>query len=529
MKGDFTRDTLDATRHFTRVLFQQGRVQLDSDLNELGGMLLRYLQALAADLIGPHGGPEANTGFEIMEDSLLEDDFFIGPGRYYVDGILCELDPGFLAVSPVPNQPAALKSSSLTLDGRSLVSDDWIEIADNQDARHRRQISSVDFEKGTFTVKGTLPDHPVRIRRLMTFRGQPDYPGTQKGPEGTRHLAYLDVWERHITHLDDSHIREVALGGPDTATRAQVVWQVKLMRADDCSDVGELLTLSSARMRARLKREDPASDPCILPPDSRFRGAENQLYRVEIHEVKPKNNDQEQEWTFKWSRENASVEAIWLDTNGDGGLTVSSTRGFAEEQWVEVTSETGELRGEPGQMCKIVRIDGSSIFVQPQPARYAESTMKVRCWDQRELGDTQLRDGAVIGKSGEWLDLENGIEVYFEEGGVYHPGDYWLIPARAATGRIEWPWEMDKYGRVRKDADGNEIPVARKPQGVEHHYAPLALLTWTRNRVEISQDCRCSFQLTKTCPPAPSVQRPADAVKGVKTVKTASGRKRSNA
>lgn len=529
MKGDFTRDTFDATKHFTRVLIQQGRVQLDSDLNELGGMLLHYLQALAADIIGPHGGPQANTGFEIMEDSDLEDDFFIGPGRYYVDGIMCELDPGYLAVSTVPNQPAALKSSGLTLDGRSLAADDWIEIADNQDARHRRQISSVDFERGTFTVKGTLPDHPVRIRRLMTYRGQPDYPGTQKGAEGTGQLAYLDVWERHITHLDDSHIREVALGGPDTATRAQVVWQVKLMRADNCSDVGELPTLSRARMRARLKREDPGSDPCILPPDSRFRGSENQLYRVEIHEVNPDASDPDPKWTFKWSRDNASVEAVWLGINDDGGLRVSSTRGFAEEQWVEVTSEIEELRGEAGMLCKIIRIDGSSMTLDPPPGRDGESLMKVRRWDHKEVGDVRLRAGAVAGEEGQWIDLENGIEVYFEEGGTYRPGDYWLIPARAATGRIEWPWELDKNGKVRRDNSGNEIPVTRTPHGIEHHYAPLALLTWTRNGLTVDQDCRCSFQLMKTCPPPPSDQNRTDEVRGVKDTKAVTKRKRSNA
>src|SRR5207247_837956 len=40
---------------------------------------------------------------------------------------------------------------------------------------------------------------------------------------------YLDVWQRHLTALDDPLIREVALGGPDTTTRAQVVWQVRVL------------------------------------------------------------------------------------------------------------------------------------------------------------------------------------------------------------------------------------------------------------------------------------------------------------
>ena len=64
-------------------------------------------------------------------------------------------------------------------------------------------------------------------------------------------MVYLDVWERHITALEDDDIREKALGGPDTATRTKVVWQVKIddgkdtarphsVHADDVREVGNL-------------------------------------------------------------------------------------------------------------------------------------------------------------------------------------------------------------------------------------------------------------------------------------------------
>ena len=46
------------------------------------------------------------------------------------------------------------------------------------------------------------------------------------------YLVYLDVWERHLTSLDDEDIRESALGGPDTATRTKIVWQAKLQVLD---------------------------------------------------------------------------------------------------------------------------------------------------------------------------------------------------------------------------------------------------------------------------------------------------------
>ena len=46
--------------------------------------------------------------------------------------------------------------------------------------------------------------------------------------QGEKYVVYLDVWERHITALEDDSIREKALGRPDTATRTQVIWQVKI-------------------------------------------------------------------------------------------------------------------------------------------------------------------------------------------------------------------------------------------------------------------------------------------------------------
>lgn len=56
MKADLTRNTFNPFQHFNRVLMQQGRVQLDADWNEQAAILLHYLRALAADLIGPQGG-----------------------------------------------------------------------------------------------------------------------------------------------------------------------------------------------------------------------------------------------------------------------------------------------------------------------------------------------------------------------------------------------------------------------------------------------------------------------------------------
>lgn len=205
MKGHFTRDTFNPLKRFSRVLMQQGRVQLDADWNEQASILLHYLRSLAADLMGPHGGPanvedlndpndpllQVNCGFEIITDSkqvehlpvdldkdslvtLLNESkpsILIGKGRYYVDGILCE-NEDYIAFSAQPGPPIATGD--------------------------------------------------------LTFEN------------GESYLFYLDVWERHVTYVEDGDknraspgIREVALNGPDTATRAQVVWQIRTLQLTD--------------------------------------------------------------------------------------------------------------------------------------------------------------------------------------------------------------------------------------------------------------------------------------------------------
>lgn len=501
MKGDFTRDTFDARKHYTRVLMQQGRVQLDADWNEQISSLLHYMRTLAADLIGPYGGPEKDLGFGISANPNLSNDFFIGAGHYYVDGILCELTPEQLDPEPGTERPT-IKLPTLVMDGRELAVRDWLEILDDQGDWYHVQVESINSQDRILTLKDFTTENEIqKIRRLTSYKQQQDYP-REELRSGTEYLAYLDIWERHVTQLEDGHIREVALNGVDTTTRAKVMQQVIVVPLEEVDDVQQLRSLSGARMRARLRPEDPSSDPCIVAPDSKYRGAENQLYRVEIHRGDKDSNGNAQDWTFKWSRDNGSVAAIQLGRRDDGSFIVNSTRGFSAGQWIEVIREQDELRGQPGTMRKLTYLDADTLSLAPDPGSDPDSMWKFRRWDQKQVGDIEIFEGAVKGKPGTWLDLENGIQVYFEEGGNYRPGDYWLIPARVATGQIEWPLELDSMGKVRNDKDGDYISQAIAPHGILHHYAPLAYLRWDGNELR-TEDQRCSFELTVQCPPPP--------------------------
>jgi hypothetical protein len=106
MKGDFTRDLFDPTKHYSGVLMQQGRVQLDADWNEQDGIQRYRAEVAATDVIGASGGPLENSGFAIQVPSAGI--LVISRGRYYVDGILCEneQDVRFDQQPDFPNAPA---------------------------------------------------------------------------------------------------------------------------------------------------------------------------------------------------------------------------------------------------------------------------------------------------------------------------------------------------------------------------------------------------------------------------------------
>ncbi len=425
MKGDFSRDTFNAEKHFSRVLQQQGRVQLDADTNEQTEILLHYLRTLAADLIGPYGGPKDSDGFRISP-TQSKNDLNIGKGHYYVDGILCEND------------------------------------------------------------------------KNVTYKEQEDYPL----PEGTTlpnepYLVYLDVWERHITALEDDGIREKALGGPDTATRTKVVWQVKVEEISEdlkgsLEDTQNLIEIWQKKfvekfwqsehrgcLKVRLKSAENSTEPCLIAPDAKYRGQENQLYRIEIH-----NGEEADAATFKWSRDNGSVVTRVMKFYGTE-LTVEKPQGFEPGIWVELINESQELRGEPGNLVKLVKVEGDRFIFESTVSGSSDLPgnedwpTKVRRWDQCENRDLKLKDGAVpitevsVEEEGDWIEIENGIEIQFQKNSCtdvesthqYRAGDYWLIPARVATGDIEWP-----------EDNNNKNPCSQPPHGVQHHYAPLAVI-----------------------------------------------------
>jgi Family of unknown function (DUF6519) len=493
-RGDFTRDTFQPWEHFSRVLMQQGRVQLDADFNEQTSILLYYLQSLAADLIGPHGGSINGFNAAAIADSTT--DFAIGQGRYYVDGILCEIS------TPAVPATSTANSNTITLQttGVSFAPNDYIEIIDaSSNSSTFAQIQSV--SKEILTLNSTQPYTNPSVRHAVTYGTQPYYPVPDAQAlenlvkASGQCILYLDVWERHINYLEHPACREVALGGPDTAARAKIVWQLRLAtaptprstlvfptdrRGADDQWWSQWVALFQPPMRGLLKAQvQPQAnnnDPCTISPASSYRGPENQLYRVEIN-----TGGAAGAATFKWSRENGSVvfpisqpvassgQASTLVTLGSLGR--DEYLGLSNYDWMEIVDDVSILQNLPGTLLQVSNIDPTSMQVTltgvpgTTVGTDASKHPLLRRWDQNDSaasdGITLASDGCVKLVEGKWLPLEYGIQILFQCGATYRTGDYWLIPARVATGNIEWP----------------PGPAALPPHGIEHHYAPLAVIS----------------------------------------------------
>ncbi len=424
MRGDFSRNTFDPKKHYTGVWMQQGRVQLDADWNEQQAINRHRLEAEARDVIGGCGAPFSDPGFEIKVDDL--NNLLIGCGRYYVDGILCLNEKDDLKYQEQPDLPSAPNIADL--------------------------------------LKLNEPSTP-------------------------RHgIVYLDVWQRGITSLDDPNIKETALGGADTATRTKAIWQVKVhplqeMPSPPYSDI-KLFRENKVALSAWASSEgDISTDPCIIRPSAGYRRLENQLYRIEIHK-----SGKLDEATFKWSRDNGSTEMpidndikskkVTVQNIGPGVIDV-----FNDGTWVEVVDDNSELNPQGGQPRNLVQLrkdknDAINVFTLEDDLSWLGDKIehaRLRKWESKDI---PVRDGPItLGDVG--IDVKFSAEDISDE---FKSGDYWLIPARIATGDIEWP----KVGKESKP---------QPPLGIEHHYCNLAVVSFDGSKLRVlpDSDCRIIF------------------------------------
>lgn len=202
--------------------------------------------------------------------------------------------------------------------------------------------------------------------------------------------------------------------------------------------------------------------------------------------------------TFKWSRENGTVVFPIRQAEG-AGLVVADHNSFGnllkEGDRVEIVDDYTVLQGKIAPLYRIEKIQWTpdrEIMVTldrppaPGTAKDAGKHPLMRVWNQAAAasGGGDPDEGTVGGviplRGGEWIDLEDGIQVYFDGGGMYHSGDYWWMPARGLSREILWP-----------DHDGE--PLSQPPHGIRHYYASLAVVEVGEGFMKVLEDLRKIF------------------------------------
>jgi hypothetical protein len=499
MGFDASRFSFDPWKDFAGVVMQQGRVQLDSDWNEWLAIVNRRIQVGTMDTVGRAVYPLTTPfGFKIgaSTDANGAHHVTIGAGRMYVDGLLAE---------------------------------------------NHGPPTQAQWDPALAELSGAPQESPAVPEQDLDFTQQPYYPDAALPPKDGPFLVYLDVWQRDVTFLEDPSLVEKAVG-VDTTGRVQTVWQVKLLEVSrdvTCATPdasipawGALIAPPAARLTTGVAQL-ATPGPCCLTPSTGYTRRENQLYRVEIHQGGSANTSgtgSSPAATFKWSRDNASVEtgvtAIGTGTTKTTNmptsvLTVESTGrdevlGFSEGFWIEITDDVRELNGQAGDLCQIdvegidktnktirlsapISADIQTHLTTP-PANYPNCHTRIRRWDQGgkvyqgdgttlwvDLNAGNARGDIPVPPKGTTLILEDGVTVSFDlvpSSGSFRVSDHWTFAARTSDGSVE--------------------PLAEAPpRGIHHHYARLAVLQypnaptdcripWPPATPGVSETCACT-------------------------------------
>jgi hypothetical protein len=476
---DISRFVFQPRKRYTGVRMQQGRVILDSDWNESERIDDEEARRTLIDLVCSRG--TANHGFLVAQpseatvtlptgESVQAYDFALGQGSFYLGGLRFESEPEtFLSQS------------------------DWLQI----DA-----------------VAGNLPTAP-----------------TDLSPGEVRHdLVYLRGWEQCVTAVEDSELREVALGGPDTSVRIRRMRRVEVLsdvRAETCAAAFNALkaALTAAdpapvhafddancelRSKARLTvvPDAPGStdDPCKPAVPGGYLGADNQTIRVQL--TAPNR--------FIWSYDNAApLYRVQVKDSAAGPRRqiafLTRPRDQAAQplagQAVEIIpwgallpnrEKVAELQGTWFTVATSYDPEDDSLtLAEAVPEAWLQWLADhPDFWSDRDPPERQqyfyLR--LWTGASGEADSPDQGfvpgtpvalpgtgLSLSFSDHGL--PGDYWVIAARPNTPKLVVPWELLE---------------AAPPAGPRLFFAPLALIRWRRDaagqlqgRVE---DCRERFR-----------------------------------
>lgn len=538
MKGDFTRGFNPDTKrghHYRRVLLQQGRALLDSDMTALGdavdGALRQNLAMTACHAGSPDLGLLITPGRLLAQfDGTLGNDFVTAGGatavrdfsRKYLDrlpGLRMGGTGGTVTVGLAEPLDVATEirvwvradngGANLSVNGTAFavpagtvyqpinIVTTGSDLQFNIDPAARTWVAMIETRSNTGNTPLLHSHHGEYEIDGLAFRSSggswpalADPAGAalqsqSENPAGTRLLAYVEAWEQHVTAIEDPGMRETALGGDlDTTARTEVRHQVKLatvtgLNPDQIASAFATALLPGGTVTLGVANETTTVDPCDLPVPGGYTGPENRLYRMEVHGPGPGGGT-----LFKWSRENGSelFAAHFPDTlvipAPASSLVVAADSDLRDGDLVELLSDAIELGDDaPGTLV-------AAGFTRPQ--RAAGRLLRLSGGDEITGSDTIFDlldpiDETPVNDVDTGRFADQGLKLRRWSGLIHHTADalYELEQGIEADigGNFE-PGDWWQY-EARVDAANANGPVQSGAHGPERLFAPLALMRQT--------------------------------------------------
>jgi len=356
-------------------------------------------------------------------------------------------------------------------------------------------LAQFDFaiSAGTMYVGGNR----VTLDAQASYLHQPDWIDPTAPNAPNEEFIYLRVEEREISAVEDSTLREVALGGPDTAQRARLMQRIVRVNttASDCAtaftqEKNRLAGLgftvnpddnsltSGNRLLVGFVSSGASATPCDPPATGGYLGAENQLIRVKVTESNK----------LVWGFDDASfLYRVDMIDNTTLKLQTPPPDPFhfpCNGQTIELLRlETTLPDGEPiayadglMQTLNAAYVPETQTIKLPSALPAAFQTpngtprLFVRVWEQ-ELAFTS-NNPVTLGST--------GITVTLSAAGL-HTGDYWAFAVRPST-------PVDVYPARYKQSP-------QPPEGPRRWLCPLAVIGWNLGGSTggLLADCRQPF------------------------------------
>lgn len=274
--------------------------------------------------------------------------------------------------------------------------------------------------------------------------------------ESGSYLAYIDVWERFLTALEEPALREVALGGPDTTARTKMVWQIKMLPLDNPDDA--LDRRKQKRMLGALRRNRTMRAQRQIVTEN----LGNQLYRIEIHNGGG---------AYGWPR--PSLPGVTPVAVTSANVRCSQLR---VEEWfvdgealmagelLEIYSNETERDRKPGPLARIVAADERKMQITLDQIP-EEMEGHTGIYVRRVATFKWSRENGAVAYRINTMDPESAVATVRPNGGdslYVHEGDWVELSNDAAVMRgMTGPlYRIEAINRTYSQVTLNQVPIS---------------------------------------------------------------------